>query len=547
VGSPVPVNYVRYLLAAARRSRTGSCAALAAVLLMLGNQSLENALANGDTRTLTLHHIHTDEDITITFKRNGRYDEEALKKLDWFVRDWRKEEEIHMDPQLFDLIWEVSREVGGESTIHVVCGYRSPSTNEMLRHRSSGVAKFSQHTLGKAMDFYIPGASLEGLRIAGLRMQRGGVGYYPTSGSPFVHLDVGGVRYWPRMSREELARIFPDGRTVYLPSDGHPLPGYALALADIEKRGSNKKNILAALFSKEDEDETSPPAKGAFIPATLAQHATYTVASAESRAEPVHLAAVATTPVPVPVARPARFAALAQAATPPQAAPVPQVRYSLASADPPRPPAPINTAPQPSRLSSAAADVTGSIPSSGVMPWPVREADNDRVPLDIMMAYAEQPRPEEVQSAARSPQPMGEIAAHGLARAAKPASLRENVSMVAKKSAVHTAAIANPPTSAETVSRAKAVAVIANAGMRYDDPWLRAMILAPNLSDSMTATLYGDPDMTELRTLMYKPAIAVAMSFEDDPYPGIAAGYFSGDAVVFPTTFSFQRRTASLR
>jgi uncharacterized protein YcbK (DUF882 family) len=534
------------------------------VLLMLGNQSLENALANGDTRTLTLHHIHTDEDITITFKRNGRYDEEALKKLDWFVRDWRKEEEIHMDPQLFDLVWEVSREVSGDATIHVVCGYRSPGTNEMLRHRSNGVAKFSQHTLGKAMDFYIPGASLEALRIAGLRMQRGGVGYYPTSGSPFVHLDVGGVRYWPRMSREELARIFPDGRTVYLPSDGRPLPGYALALADIEKRGSGngRKNMLAALFSKEDDEEVAEQAKNASIPATgivaatLTHRASFTVASVESSTEPVHAAVVSTVRVPVPVARPARCAALA-AATPPaavapqfvkvaQVAPAvaaPQVKYSLASADPPpRPPKDINLAPQPARLSTAASDVTGS---TG-MAWPIREADNDRVPLDIMMAYAEQPRPNQIQAAQR-PQPMGEIAPRGLALAANPASLRDNVSIIAKKGPVHTAAAVNPPASADTIGRAKAIAVIANAGMRYDDPWLRAMILAPNLSDSMTATLYGDPDMTELRTLMYKPAVAVAMSFEEDPYPGIAAGHFTGDAVVFPTTFSFQRRTAALR
>ena len=376
------------------------------------------------------------------------------------MRDWRKEEEIHMDPQLFDLVWEVSREVGGDATIHVVCGYRSPGTNEMLRHRSSGVAKFSQHTLGKAMDFYIPGASLEALRDAGLRMQRGGVGYYPTSGSPFVHLDVGGVRYWPRMSREELARIFPDGRTVYLPSDGRPLPGYALALADIEKRGSGngRKNMLAALFSKEDDEEEAAPVKNVSIPATgiaaaLTHRASFTVASSESAAEPVQAAVVSTVRVPVPVARPGRFAALAAATPPVAAAPqavkvaqlapaiaAPQVKYSLASADPPpRPPKDIDLAPQPARLSPAASDVTGS---TG-MAWPIREADNDRVPLDIMMAYAEQPRPDQIQASPR-PQPMGDIAARGLALAAKPAGLRENVSIVAKKSPVRTAAVVTP-------------------------------------------------------------------------------------------------------
>jgi len=326
----VPVSYARHLLTAAGPSRAGGCAVLAAIVLLMGNNGLDSAVANGDTRTLSLHHIHTDEDITITYKRNGRYDDDALKQLDWFVRDWRKEEDIHMDPQLFDLIWEVSREVGGDKTIHVVCGYRSPGTNAMLRRRSSGVARFSQHTLGKAMDFYIPGASLEELRIAGLRMQRGGVGYYPSSGSPFVHLDVGSIRHWPRMTHDQLARVFPDGRTVHVPSDGHPLSGYSLALADLEKRGSSsgpsqmslnaarvagvdfsrvrKKNLLAALFGHDDEDDAEAAGSGAAAaavsaPATASRGSTFALASV-SKPEPIRSALVPA--VPVPVARPPR-------------------------------------------------------------------------------------------------------------------------------------------------------------------------------------------------------------------------------------------------
>ena len=110
--------------------------------------------------------------------------------------------------------------------IEIICGYRSPGTNEMLRGRSnrSGVARHSQHTLGKAIDFYIPGVPLEKLRETAMRLQGGGVGYYPTSGSPFVHLDVGNVRAWPRMTREQLVKLFPDGRTVHLPTDGTPCP-----------------------------------------------------------------------------------------------------------------------------------------------------------------------------------------------------------------------------------------------------------------------------------------------------------------------------------
>ena len=220
-------------------ARAGYACGLTVLLLLFGSRALQNAVAEGDTRTISLHHIHTDEDITITFKRDGRYDDAALEKLNWFLRDWRKGEATKMDPHLIDLVWEVQREAGNKAPIWVVCGYRSPATNAMLRHRSAGVARFSQHMLGRAMDFYIPGVDLEHLREIGLRLARGGVGFYPTSGSPFVHMDTGSVRMWPRMSHEQLVRVFPDGKTVQIPSDGKPLQGYALALAEIRQRGNN--------------------------------------------------------------------------------------------------------------------------------------------------------------------------------------------------------------------------------------------------------------------------------------------------------------------
>src|SRR5207237_10345869 len=98
--------------------------------------------------------------------------------------------------------------------------------------------QYSQHTVGRAMDFYIPGVPLEQLRIAGLRLQRGGVGFYPTSGSPFVHLDTGSVRHWPRMTHDQLVRVFPDGKTVHVPTDGKALAHYGQALAEVRRRGA---------------------------------------------------------------------------------------------------------------------------------------------------------------------------------------------------------------------------------------------------------------------------------------------------------------------
>ena len=141
-----------------------------------------------------------------------------------------------MDPQLFDVLWEAYRQTGATQPINVVCGYRSPTTNAALRRRSNGVAQNSQHIQGKAMDFFIPGVPLAKLRAVGLRLQAGGVGFYPSSGSPFVHMDTGSVRHWPRMTRQQLVAVFPNGHTLHVPTDGKPLPGYAEALAAYKAR-----------------------------------------------------------------------------------------------------------------------------------------------------------------------------------------------------------------------------------------------------------------------------------------------------------------------
>jgi uncharacterized protein YcbK (DUF882 family) len=257
---------------------------LAGFLLALGFVIAAVPAAQAETRTLKLFFIHTKEKAEITFKRNGRYDQAGLKKINMFLRDWRRNEPTKMDPRLLDLVWETYRAAGASDYIHVVSAYRSPATNSMLRKRSKGVANKSQHMLGKAMDFYIPGVSLKKLRDTGLRMQTGGVGYYPRSGSPFVHLDVGNVRHWPRMSRRELAAVFPNGKTLHVPSDGKPLPGFETALASYESRKKNgttalalasspsksskSGGLLSALFgggADEEEDNGEGAAEGAAV------------------------------------------------------------------------------------------------------------------------------------------------------------------------------------------------------------------------------------------------------------------------------------------
>ncbi|MCW6507030.1 DUF882 domain-containing protein [Lichenifustis flavocetrariae] len=230
----------------------------------------QNAVANGDTRTIQLYHVHTKESITATYLVDGTYDQRVLDKLNWFLRDWRRDEPTKMDPRLFDTIWEVYRESGSRQPIEVMSAYRSPETNAMLRRRTRGVAEHSQHILGKAMDQHYFDVPMSKIREIAMRLQRGGVGFYPTAGTPFVHMDVGGVRHWPRMSYDQLARLFPDGKTVHIPSNGQPLPGYEEARAELEARGDGSyptatevksKGFFAWLFGTSgDEDEDTAAA-----------------------------------------------------------------------------------------------------------------------------------------------------------------------------------------------------------------------------------------------------------------------------------------------
>jgi uncharacterized protein YcbK (DUF882 family) len=247
--------------------RSLATAGVAALLLSVSAAPLQTVVANGDTRALSLAHIHTGETLSVTYKRNGRYDEAALKQINWFLRDWRRDEAIAMDPHTIDIVWEIHRAAGAPGPVTIISGFRSPQTNSMLRARGRGVARYSQHMLGKAIDFYIPNADLGAMRAIGLQLQRGGVGFYPSSGSPFIHVDSGSVRHWPRMTRDQLARIFPDGKTVHLPTDGKPMPGYAFALAEIEARGNRAAPIaLAALDEDADERSAAPRSARSRIP-----------------------------------------------------------------------------------------------------------------------------------------------------------------------------------------------------------------------------------------------------------------------------------------
>jgi uncharacterized protein YcbK (DUF882 family) len=267
----------------------GSCAVAA---ILSATSATQTVVANGDTRTLSLYHSHTHESITVTFRQGSVYDADGLEKLNWFLRDWRTNAPTKMDPRLFDIVWEVYRESGSSQPIVVVSAYRAPETNAMLRRRSSAVAKFSQHILGKAMDMHYVDVPMAKIRELGMRLQRGGVGYYPTSGTPFVHLDAGNVRAWPRMSYEQLSRLFPDGKTVHLPSNGPPLPGYEQARAELQARGDTQlaalsegraRGFFASLFGGHAEEDEEGDAAANAHPATPATQMTLLKSSDDSR------------------------------------------------------------------------------------------------------------------------------------------------------------------------------------------------------------------------------------------------------------------------
>jgi uncharacterized protein YcbK (DUF882 family) len=227
----------------ARRAILGASLALIAAATWC-TATADRASAIAETRTLSMYNIHTKETLTVTFKRDGKYDDAALKQLNTFMRDWRAEQETKMDPALIDLIWALHKQLGSQKPIHLISAFRSAKTNASLRRKGGGQAKRSQHIQGKAADIHFPDIPVKALRNSALVQEVGGVGYYPTSGIPFVHVDTGRIRMWPRIPRLELAALFPDGKTKYLPTDGKPITrqDYKLAMA----KGLVTKTMVAS-------------------------------------------------------------------------------------------------------------------------------------------------------------------------------------------------------------------------------------------------------------------------------------------------------------
>lgn len=173
------------------RRRFVTTLAAAAPILAAPRRLLAHAAS---PRSLRFTHTHTGERLAVEYFSGGTYLQDALATVNHFLRDFRTSETHAIDPDLLDLLYGLTGLTGSTQPFQVISGYRSPATNEMLRHRSEGVAAGSLHMKGQAIDIRLADVPLTTLRSAALAVRRGGVGYYPAS--DFVHVDTGRVRTW---------------------------------------------------------------------------------------------------------------------------------------------------------------------------------------------------------------------------------------------------------------------------------------------------------------------------------------------------------------
>jgi hypothetical protein len=391
---------------------------------------------------------------------------------------------------------------------------------------------------------------LDKVREAGLRLQRGGVGFYPTSGSPFVHVDVGSVRHWPRMTREQLARVFPDGRTVHLPTDGKPLAGFALAQADLSKRGTSgfdrarlasaaKVNPLSRLFGLKpkpvEDDEENEAAKPSAAPTQVASAAAFPAPIAPRR-ENIFAGVTAEKPVAASEAPAPNASATAPLPMPrPASAPA---QVAAAEQYPPRPPALI-----PGTFALAAITPNDVILSRGY--WSGRPDTTDEASTGSIGPFAAPPGYGEAKTGESLLSYAKELAPEPAPQRMKPAQQARPAPALAPNTTVASKSRADAPT---VVRSAPATSEARHApDYRFEGPWMRALILTPSVERFMTTTLYGETDFRSLRPLLRTPTGMVVMAFTAEPNAGLSHGRFDGRAIEFLATATFMPRTAQLR
>ncbi len=149
---------------------------------------------SGDVRRVQMYSGRTGEKINTIYWVDGDYIPEALEEINYFMRDWRTNQVKNIDARTVDIMSAAHRLMDVSEPYMMLSGYRSPQTNNMLRSRSSGVAKNSLHMRGQAADRRLASRSVSQMAKAASACNAGGVGKY--SRSNFVHMDCGQVRNW---------------------------------------------------------------------------------------------------------------------------------------------------------------------------------------------------------------------------------------------------------------------------------------------------------------------------------------------------------------
>ena len=520
-----------------------------------------------DNRTLDLYNMHTKERLTIVFKKDGRFIPSALSELNRFLRDWRRNEATRMDPRLFDTVWELYQKSGSRQPIQVVCGYRSLATNNMLRSRSSAVAKHSQHSLGKAMDMNIPDVSVNKLRMIAVQMQNGGVGWYPSANSPFVHIDVGSVRAWPRLSRTQLVGLFPDGKTAHLPADGKPLPGYSQALAELQRNkgaapvamasasssGTSSKGggLLTMLFSNDEEDsaeEINSAGSDDGAPAVAARPAP---------------AAPRLAPATVAPAAPTAPVLTAAFTPPPPAAPARQIT-SFAEATLP---AGLEPAAVP-QLTGADRLAMDNVPLPQAKPSEIAETELAMLDAPMMLPPTKPPMPVEAPlplAASREDAVAAQLALAEVAQdQAPPASAlsfapptaEPPLPVAAARQPVHMAALVPTPRKPAPPATSLARPVIdGGKSDMFGNIELPDIVSedGPSLLDGSQSVYWGrfrtltHPDQLHIATLFEAPKQVVNTTFSAQPYGALVSTRFAGTVTAPTEVIDFASRQLAMR
>jgi uncharacterized protein YcbK (DUF882 family) len=145
-------------------------------------------------RSISLYNVHTGEWLRTVYWADGHYIREAVKDINWILRDHHTDEMRPIDAGVLDVLGMMRERLDTTDPFLVVSGYRSPLTNTRMWSDGEGAAKHSYHIQGMAVDLRSESRSLSEVREAALGLQCGGVGYYPRSN--FVHVDCGPIRYW---------------------------------------------------------------------------------------------------------------------------------------------------------------------------------------------------------------------------------------------------------------------------------------------------------------------------------------------------------------